>query len=92
MDGRIYRCAEVFSLFGCGDFWASWGMEGVGNGGSVVSGSCVGNGGIVGSGSSVGSGSCVGNGGIVGSGSSVGSGRCVGNGSIVEMVERGDWE
>ena len=86
MDGRIYRCAEVFSLFGCGDFWASWGMEGVGNGSSVVSGSCVGIGGIVGIGS------CVGNGGIVGSGSSVGSGRCVGNGSIVEMVERGDWE
>ena len=26
MDGRIYRCAEVFSLFGCGDFWASWGV------------------------------------------------------------------
>lgn len=86
MDGRIYRCAEVFSLFGCGDFWASWGMEGVGNWSSVVSGSCVVNGGIVGIGS------CVGNGGIVGSGSSVGSGRCVGNGSIVEMVERGDWE
>ena len=79
-------------------FWM-WGFLGelgsgssVENGGSVVSGSCVGIGGIMGSGRSVGSGRCVGNGGIVGSGSSVGSGRCVGNGSIVEMVERGDWE
>ena len=80
MDGRIYRCAEVFSLFGCGDFWVSWGMVCGGNGSCVVSGSCVGNGGIVGSGSGV------------GIGSSVGNGSCVGNVNIVEMVERGDWE
>ena len=76
MDGRIYRCAEVFSLFGCGDFWGSWGMVCEGMGAVWLVGAALGMGVSWG----------------VGIGSSVGNGNCVENGNIVEMVERGDWE